>query len=78
VRKVDHESLQLWVGRHRRIGLVIFDVTTQASLPETELLLERRVEATERADALHSLEVTESTWGAWEQALLDWKPEQVR
>lgn len=39
VRKVDHESLQLWVGRHRRIGLVIFDVTTQARLPEAEVRL---------------------------------------
>ncbi|WIV96873.1 hypothetical protein [Kinneretia aquatilis] len=45
---------------------------------QTEVLLERRVEANERADALHSLEVTESTWGEWEQAMLEWKPLQVR
>ena len=55
-----------------------FTATLLKIVRQTELLLERRVEATERADALYSLEVTESTWGAWEQAMLDWKPEQIR
>jgi len=55
-----------------------FTATLLKIVRQTELLLERRVEATERADALHSLEVTESTWGAWEQAMLEWRPEQVR
>lgn len=55
-----------------------FTATLLKIVRQTELLLERRVEATERADALHSLEVTESTWGEWEQAMLEWKPEQIR
>lgn len=55
-----------------------FTATLLKIVRQTEVLLERRVEATERADALHSLEVTESTWGAWEQAMLEWKPEQSR
>lgn len=55
-----------------------FTLTLLKIVRQTELLLERRVEATERADALHSLEVTESTWGAWEQALLNWDPKQTR
>lgn len=55
-----------------------FTATLLKIVRKTELLLERRVEATECADALHSLEVTESTWGAWEQAMLEWRTEQVR
>ncbi|MCV2437200.1 hypothetical protein [Paucibacter sp. DJ2R-2] len=55
-----------------------FTATLLKIVRQTELLLERRVEATERADALHSLEVTESTWGEWEQAMLEWKPAQIR
>ncbi len=54
-----------------------FTATLLKIVRQTEVLLERRVEATERADALHSLEVTESTWGAWEQALQEWKPPQA-
>jgi len=55
-----------------------FTATLLKIVRQTELLLERRVEATECVDALHSLEVTESTWGAWEQAMLEWKPELTR
>lgn len=55
-----------------------FAATLLKIVRQTEVLLERRVEANERADALHSLEVTESTWGEWEQAMLEWKPLQVR
>ncbi|MCV2366418.1 hypothetical protein LNV23_23560 [Paucibacter sp. DJ1R-11] len=47
------------------------------TLRRTESLLELRIEAKERAEALHSLEVTESTWGAWEQAMQKWNSELV-
>jgi hypothetical protein len=55
-----------------------FTATLLKIMRQTEFLLERRIEMTERADALHSLEVTESTWGEWEQAMLEWKPIQAR
>lgn len=47
------------------------------TLRRTESLLELRLEAKERAEALHSLEVTESTWGAWELAMQEWNSEFV-